>query len=91
MIRIIEPFINFCVDADLKKLHELFGKDLDLSSLDLQYKELVEIKSQLGLGSNLLTSIHVLLQNAENSSNYEDVLVVLCRIQICTPHSADVE
>ena len=59
LVRIIEPSNNFRGDANLKEVHELFGKGLDLSSLHLQYKELVEMKTQLELGSNLITNIHV--------------------------------
>lgn len=90
-IDIINPFIAFESDANLKQVHEMFGLDLALSSLSLQYNELVELKSELRLGGNLLGTISSLIQKNEARSNFADVLTLLCRIQICTPHSADVE
>lgn len=88
---IIRPFVGFQTDTNLKRVHEMFGRDLDLSSLSLQFNELVKLKSELEIGVSLLTNIKKLIDNAEYSSNYKDVITILCRVQVCTPHSADVE
>lgn len=88
---VINPFIAFKADANLKEVHKVFGSDLDLSALHLQFNELVDLKSELGLGENLLNNIGSLIRNADNLTNYEEVIALLCRIQVCTPHSADFE
>lgn len=36
-MEIIEPFINFEKETDLRKIHELFASDLDLTSIQLQF------------------------------------------------------
>lgn len=42
LMQTIEPFFNFDKNADIRKIHELFAADLDLSLLSLQFNEMVD-------------------------------------------------
>lgn len=42
LFKTIEPFLKFDRGADLRKIHELFGADLDLMSIQLQFNEMIE-------------------------------------------------
>lgn len=52
LMDILEPFVAFDPEADLRKIYEIFGSDLDLSNVQLQYKELIEQKVALKLGGS---------------------------------------
>lgn len=82
---VIEPFINFQENANVREIHKKFGADLNLSSLYLQYKELVDVKYASALHNNLFKNIKTLLRNEYVRSNFNDVIVVLSRIEVCTP------
>lgn len=69
-------------------MHAIFGTDLSLASLNLEFQEIV----QLNLYNELnLTDQIKKFTEPENSSKYENVRAVLCRINACTPQSADTE
>lgn len=91
MVNVIEPFINFRENANLRKIHEIFGGDLDLSSLVLEFYEIIELKDELGLETTLSQTIGTLLRNEHLRSQFKNIIIVLSRMEICTPHSADVE
>lgn len=84
---IIEPFLNFEESADVRKTRDLFGIDLDLSSLQLQFREIVDQNIPVKLAGNMANIIKTLAK----TPNYKEILTVLSRIQACTPHSSDVE
>lgn len=87
LMKIIKPFIEFQAEANIRQIHEIFGADLALSSLSLEYTELLESKVN---DSNLSKQLKTLLKSSD-SSNYKCVITILSRINACTPQSADVE
>lgn len=87
LIKIIEPFQTFKRDADIRKIHELFGSDLDLMSLKLQFNELIDQNIAAKFQNNIGQIIKALTKN----QNYREIMVVLSRIHICTQHSSDCE
>lgn len=91
LMEIIEPFLTIDKSADLRKIHERFGSDLDLSSTYLQYNEMVDQKIAQKLDGKVDEIITALASNTSNSKTYKEVLTILARIQVCTPHSSDVE
>lgn len=88
LIKIINPFIEFQENANIRQIHALFGADLPLSSLSLEYAQLVQSKEHDR--TNLSKQIRNMLSQ-DDSSAYECVITVLSRINTCTPQSADVE
>ena len=90
-IKLIEPFVTSDQRADLREIHKNFATDLDLTSIQLQYNELVQQKIAQKLNGKLHEIIKTLAKDSTNSKNYKEVLTILTRIQACTPHSADVE
>ena len=90
-IKLIEPFVTFDQRADLREIHKNFATDLDLTSIQLQYNELVQQKIAQKLNGKLHEIIKTLAKDSTNSKNYKEVLTISTRIQACTPHSADVE
>lgn len=88
MFDIIEPFIQFKEDADIRKIHSLFGADLNLSELHLEFNDLIELKLCNDLS---LTNQIKKLCEPSNVNRFKSVLEILCRIKACTPQSADTE
>lgn len=83
----IEPFVNFNKNADIRKVHELLATDLDLSSLQLQFNEIVDQNTNAKLNGDAEKMIQTLAAN----ENYKEIVTTMSRIHACTPHSADVE
>lgn len=71
LIKIVKPFIDFQEDANIKQIHEIFGADLPLSTLSLEYSQLVPSKDHEK--STLSKQIKDILICAD-SSNYECVI-----------------
>lgn len=88
LINLVEPFIQFTEEADIRQIHETFGAELSLANLDLEYNELVQLKLLNKL--NLTDQIKRLISH-DDSPKYNCVLAILCRIKACTPQAADVE
>lgn len=88
IVEIIEPFVTFQKDVNLRKVHEMFGSDLELSSLQLQYNEVLQQNIPSKVGGCVFEVIKSLISKKEA---YEELICVLSRIVVCTPHSADVE
>ena len=88
LIDIVKPFIEFQEDANIREIHIIFGADLPLSSLSLEYTKLLQSKVQSS--PNLSKQMKTLCYLNE-SSNYDCVITILSRINACTPQSADVE
>lgn len=88
LIKTVEPFIQFKEITDAREIHSMFGPDLPLQTLDLEYKELADLKLCANL--SLSNQIKKLLE-PENSSSYKCVTIILSRIYACTPQAADVE
>lgn len=84
----LEKFVTFDRSVDLRIIHELIGKDLDLQSISVQFNDL----SHTNIVKELqLPQLVKHLCSAERFSDYREITVVLARILACTPHSADVE
>lgn len=75
----IEPFVMFSKDADVRKVHEKFATDLDLSALQRQYDELCEQKISMKLGADIGKFIQGFIQNLM-STNYIEITTILSRI-----------
>lgn len=87
--RYVEPFIKCSASADdIRNVHKIFAPDLSLSTLNLQYNSVVHM--QLWTNEPLSKKIKDLVTH-EDSSTFDHVSTVFCRIQSCTPQSADVE
>lgn len=56
----IAPFLRFDGAADIRKIHDGFGTDFDLSSLISKYDELCDLKDELDLGDNLESIVKTL-------------------------------
>lgn len=59
--------------------------------LCLEFNEIIELKDELGLEKTLSQTISTLLRNEHLPSQFKNIIIVLTRMEICTPHSADVE
>lgn len=86
----VEPFMQFKKDADLRKICEHFGTDIDLSLLHMQFKEVCDQNIAISLGADVGKIIETLIKNSMSTS-YNELITVLSRIYVSTPHSADVE
>lgn len=88
LMQIIQPFIEFNENCNIEQIHATFGTDLQLSTLNLEFKELTHLKlcNELTLKNQIKKLIL-----PENASKYGCVLAILCRINACTPQSADTE
>ena len=69
-IKLIEPFVTFDQRADLREIHKNFATDLDLTSIQLQYNELVQQKIAQKLNGKLHEIIKTLAKDSTNSKNY---------------------
>lgn len=87
LLKQIEPFVNLDDSSDLKKIHELICRDLNLSSIYLQFSDLT------GEDKLKTMSLHDKLRFLASSNrieHYREIVVLFVRIVACTPHSADV-
>lgn len=89
----IEPFVKLEKSADIKKVHSLFGADLSLPALALQYRELIEeyAGELMPSSTSLAEIVRKIAISPSLKDNFNEIFIVLSRILICTPHSADVE
>lgn len=89
LISTIESFLKFDKTIDIKTIHSLIGKDLDMSNLYLQYTDLSnssnEIKDQ-----PILELLRYLLKS-ERIHFFSELATVIAQICACTPNSADCE
>lgn len=88
IFEIIQPFIQLKENANIRQIHTIFGADLQLATLHLEFQELVQLKLWNELS---LTDLIKKLIEPNNLSKYENVATILCRINACTPQSADAE
>ena len=79
------PFTKFTANEnEIRDIHRSIAPDLSLADLAVEYQELQLPK----------TNPHTVLQNivsAGNEQYYQNATVVLGRILVCKPHSADCE
>lgn len=88
MFEIVDPFIQYKETVSIQQIQTIFGADLPLATLSLQFTDLVQLKLCKGL--SLTDQIKKLIE-PNNLSKFDLVLAILCRIKACTPQSADVE
>lgn len=88
MIESFEKFSKFQATADLKTIHKFVASDLDLSTLNIEFEEIINI----GLAEKMENfSIVEKIKNLIKLDNYQHVTKTLARIAAAKPHSADVE
>lgn len=88
----IQPFVQFKDSADLKKIHELVGRDMDLTSLQLQFLEICGSEiAESSLTCSVTETIQMILKTNGGMEHYRELIITLARIDACTPHSADTE
>lgn len=86
---LLMPFLCFNLAmTNFKKVHEVIAKDLDPTSLHLQFKDICRDSV---LKTKTPTEILKHLVKNDETQSYTDMITVLARILSATPHSADVE
>ena len=83
------PFTKFTANENqIRDIHRSIAPDLSLADLAVEFQELQQCNELPK------TNPHTVLQNILNAGNeqyYQKVSVVLGRILVCNPHSADCE
>lgn len=85
----LEPFLKFKADANVREIHKIFGSDLSLPSLMLQFNELVQ-----ELSHSEVEYFELFKRISKDESSYkefEEIIIIIGRIHACSPQSADVE
>lgn len=88
LISVIQPFVELQSSANVEKVHELIAKDLDLSALVMQY---IDLCAEPHLKEKSLADLVRFVTSAERNQYFKEIAIVLSRILVATPHSADVE
>lgn len=89
LLSTIEPFANLQPSTDLTKVHAIFAQDLNLSSIYLQYNDLIA-----NLDRKTKPSVQEILEylvSSERQVHFQELAIVFSRIIALTPNSADVE
>ena len=82
------PFTKFTTsEEEIRAVHQSIAPDLDLATLAIQYQDLQE---NVDIPKD---NPYIVLQGIVKgySEEYADVALVLARILVCKPHSADCE
>lgn len=89
IMEILSPFVRFDrANSNIEEIHKFIAPDVDLASLNLQFREICD---KPHVKKMALTSLVSHLAKNDNNSSYEEILIVLARLIAATPHSADVE
>lgn len=89
LISAIQPFVELKASAaQIEKVHELIAKDLDASSLAMQY---MDLSAAHHLKELSFTELVKFVSSPEQRKYYEEISTAFGRILAATPHSADVE
>lgn len=88
MIKYTTSFVSLQSTADIKKIHEILASDTDLMELSFEYEEILNIDTINDIRKMNLPSLLSFLMQSEF---YQNVSLVLSRILVAKPHSADVE
>ena len=87
LISLMIPFVQFDEqNVNLRKIHAVFGSDLDLAEFSCEFSELACQKNLINMKLPDLVA-----KLASNADSHPNVLSVLSRILAAKPHSADVE
>lgn len=88
----VNPFITFdrsiCCNNNLRKVHELLAPDIDLALFCSQFNDICGNPELKKMRTKQLIK-H--LSAYDSTSSYLEILIVLSRLMVATPHSADVE
>lgn len=84
LVNVIEPFIKMSENVDLRKIHQQFASDFDLTSLQLQYNELVDQRLST---SGVDEIIKKLVKNPATFNSYKELVTTFARIQITQERS----
>ena len=88
MIAVLKPSVTLSPKADLKEVHNVLCKDLDLEDLDQEYDDILHHDDVENFRMKKLSElIHIL----SASEFYRTVTIALSQILAAKPHSADVE
>lgn len=87
LLQLLDSFISLDSSVDLKKIHKVIGRDLDLSTVYVQFNDLVGTNSKELPFPKLVK----FLSSPERFEDFKEVTIMFARILACTPHSADVE
>lgn len=88
LLKILKPFATLETTSDLKMVHSILGKDLNLTDLSLEYTELLEHDK---INQFRQLSLADLIPVLVSSQQFMTVTTILARILAAKPHSADVE
>lgn len=88
LVSVIQAFVELKASAQIEKVHELIAKDLDLSSMAMQY---MDLSAAHHLKSLSFAELVKFVTSPEQRNYYEEISIAFCRILAATPHSADVE
>lgn len=70
--------------TDVERVHEMIGKDLNLSSLDLQFSEICGSAAAKELNFYKMVKY---LCSVERNQYFREISILFARIYACTPHS----
>lgn len=91
LLSTIQPFTQLDTSkTDITKVHELIGKDLDLTTLHLQFRDL-STAEDVTAKNMTLPQLILFIASPERVNYFRETAIVMARILACTPHSADVE
>lgn len=88
IITCTSPFVDLQPNASLQEVHKMWGPDLALEQLGLQYSDLMDHKDIEFLRQKTLKE---LIEFLAPKKLFHTLLVVFARILAAKPHSADVE
>lgn len=91
-VETIKPFVELDPNANVSAVHKIIALDLCLTSLSMQFIEISKGDQVAECrGMSLNDFIKRLTKSEEVFCNYKELVIVLARINACTPNSADVE
>lgn len=84
----LDHFIKLDAITDIEKVHQLFGRDLDLASIHVQFLDL-----STSLREHTMTPNEILkfMVEPDRREYFNELATLFARVLACTPHSADVE
>jgi len=90
LVHVLKPFINLksLTQVQLKEVHQIIGNDLDITRLSLEYAEVLELEEIENLRK---MSMAKLVDYLATYTSFNTVLIIISRVLVAKPHSADVE
>jgi len=90
LVHVLKPFINLksLTQVQLKEVHQIIENDLDVTRLSLEYAEVLELEEIENLRK---MSMAKLVDYLATYISFNTVLIIISRVLVAEPHSADVE